>query len=71
MGHDSGIELPNVPGHELASIDTEVGRNVSQVKIGDRVKVPFVGGCGDCSEFHAGQQQVCFDQIHPGFTHWG
>ena len=71
MGHDSGIELPHVPGHELAGIVSEIGRDVTKVKVGDRVTVPFVGGCGNCSECHAGHQQVCLEQFQPGFTHWG
>jgi alcohol dehydrogenase len=33
--------------------------------------VPFICGCGSCSECHAGHQQVCLNQEQPGFTHWG
>jgi alcohol dehydrogenase len=40
-------------------------------KIGDRITVPFVGGCGACPECHGGHQQVCDHQFQPGFTHWG
>ncbi|MNV53120.1 alcohol dehydrogenase [compost metagenome] len=40
-------------------------------KVGDRVTVPFVSGCGHCAECHSGNQQVCPDQFQPGFTHWG
>jgi len=40
-------------------------------KIGDRVTVPFVSGCGRCAECHSGNQQVCPNQFQPGFTHWG
>lgn len=71
MGHDPDIVLPHVPGHELAGIVMEVGKGVSQWKAGDRVTVPFVGGCGACAECHAGHQQVCENQFQPGFTHWG
>lgn len=71
MGHDTDIELPHVPGHELAGIIVAVGKDVQQWKAGDRVTVPFVGGCGACSECHAGHQQVCHRQFQPGFTHWG
>jgi alcohol dehydrogenase len=39
--------------------------------VGDRVTVPFVGGCGQCPECHSGNQQVCDHQFQPGFTHWG
>jgi len=71
VGHDPDIELPHVPGHELAGIVAEVGKDVTRWKAGDRVTVPFVGGCGACPECHAGHQQVCENQFQPGFTHWG
>ena len=71
MGHDADIELPHVPGHELAGIVAAVGSDVGNWKVGDRVTVPFVSGCGACEQCHAGQQQVCDHQFQPGFTHWG
>lgn len=71
MGHDPDITLPHVPGHELAGIVLATGREVRRWKQGDRVTVPFVGGCGACPECHAGHQQVCEQQFQPGFTHWG
>ncbi|CAJ0821468.1 Alcohol dehydrogenase [Ralstonia wenshanensis] len=71
MGHDTDIELPHVPGHELAGVVAAVGADVTRWKIGDRVAVPFVAGCGHCPECHAGHQQVCEQQFQPGFTHWG
>ncbi|WP_083098904.1 zinc-dependent alcohol dehydrogenase family protein [Pseudophaeobacter leonis] len=71
MGHDTDIDLPHVPGHELAGVIAAVGKNVSKWRVGDRVTVPFISGCGSCSECHAGHQQVCHNQEQPGFTHWG
>lgn len=71
VGHDADIVLPHVPGHELAGIVEAVGKEVRKWKIGDRVTVPFVGGCGACPQCHAGHQQVCDRQFQPGFTHWG
>ncbi|MBQ4827618.1 zinc-dependent alcohol dehydrogenase family protein [Leisingera sp. HS039] len=71
MGHDADITLPHVPGHELAGTVAAVGKDVSKWRRGDRVTVPFVGGCGSCPECHAGHQQVCHSQFQPGFTHWG
>ena len=71
MGHDNDIELPHVPGHELAGTIIELGKTVKGFNIGDRVTVPFVGGCGNCEQCHSGNQQVCDYQFQPGFTHWG
>ena len=71
MGHDADITLPHVPGHELAGEIIELGMNVTDFKIGDRVTLPFVGGCGNCEQCNSGNQQVCDRQFQPGFTHWG
>ncbi len=71
MGNDSDIKLPHVPGHELAGIVLEVGSEVKNWKVGDRVTLPFVGGCGSCVQCASGNQQVCDFQFQPGFTHWG
>lgn len=71
VGHDADIVLPHVPGHELAGVIVATGKDVTKWKEGDRVTVPFVGGCGSCPECHAGHQQVCHHQFQPGFTHWG
>ena len=71
MGHDSDIVLPHVPGHELAGIIAEIGSEIRNFKVGDRVTVPFVSGCGHCPECVSGNHQVCDHQFQPGFTAWG
>jgi alcohol dehydrogenase len=71
MGHASDIKLPHVPGHELAGVVVETGEGVKNWKPGDRVTVPFVGGCGNCPECSSGNHQVCDHQFQPGFTAWG
>lgn len=71
MGHDADIVLPHVPGHEFAGTVTAVGKQVMRWRMGDRVTVPFVCGCGHCSECSSGNHQVCENQFQPGFTAWG
>jgi alcohol dehydrogenase len=72
LGHDSDItRLPHVPGHELAGVVEETGRNVTKWKRGDRATVPFVCACGMCPECVSGNHQVCDHQFQPGFTGWG
>jgi len=66
-GHEV-VALPHTPGHELAGTVREVGRAVSRWRVGDRVTVPFVLGCGTCELCRAGDTQVCTDQEQPGFT---
>lgn len=71
MGHDPDISLPHVPGHELAAVVLEIGRDVRHWRAGDRVTLPFVCGCGACEQCVTGNHQVCNHQFQPGFTHWG
>ena len=71
MGHDPDIKLPHVPGHEIAGVIEAVGKEVTKWKIGDRVSLPFVCGCGDCPQCVSGNHQVCDNQFQPGFTNWG
>lgn len=68
MGHISIIQLPHIPGHEMAGVVAAVGKNVKKFKVGDRVTLPFVCGCGVCEECLSGNQQVCENQFVPGFT---
>jgi alcohol dehydrogenase len=70
-GHDDDVAFPHVPGHELAGELVEVGAGVTRWRVGDRVTVPFVCGCGRCAWCLGGNAQVCPDQQQPGFTHWG
>jgi alcohol dehydrogenase len=72
QGHDADIKsLPHVPGHEFAGEVIEIGRDVTKWRVGDRVTMPFVAGCGYCRECQAGAAQVCESQFQPGFTAWG
>jgi alcohol dehydrogenase len=71
MGHDSDIQLPHVPGHELAGTVASVGSLVRNWKSGDRVTVPFSCGCGTCTQCETGNPHICDRYTQPGFTQWG
>lgn len=71
MGHDSDIVLPHVPGHELAGTIAAVGSGVTGWAVGDRVTTPFICACGECEQCLEGNQQVCPNQLQPGFNYWG
>lgn len=71
MGHDSDIQLPHVPGHELSGTVAAVGSLVRNWKPGDRVTVPFSCGCGTCPECERGNPHICDFYTQPGFTQWG
>lgn len=71
MGNDPDIHLPHVPGHELAGEIVTVGSKVCKFRVGERVTVPFVAGCGECDQCIAGDHQICDRQFQPGFTAWG
>lgn len=71
QGHDDGVSLPHVPGHELAGTIAQVGDDVRGWRVGQRVTVPFVCACGQCTACADGEPQVCENQTQPGFTHHG
>ncbi len=71
MGHDPDITPPHVPGHEISGVVEATGSAIRNFRAGDRVTLPFVGGCGKCEQCASGNHQVCDDQFQPGFTHWG
>ena len=70
-GHDPGISLPHVPGHELPGVVAEAGPGTSRWSAGDPVTAPFCCGCGSCEQCRAGNEQICDNYFQPGFTHWG
>ena len=71
MGHDTDISLPHVPGHEFAGVVEAVGKETAIWKIGDRVTMPFMGVCGNCTQCTSGDHHLCNNTYQPGFKRWG
>ena len=66
MGHyRDQISLPLIPGHEMAGDVMEVGPEVTGLRPGDRVTVPFGLACGHCPVCLDGNHQSCSDQLQP------
>ena len=66
MGHyGDQVSLPMIPGHEMAGDVVEVGPDVTGLRPGDRVTVPFGLACGRCHTCLDGNHQSCRDQVQP------
>jgi acryloyl-coenzyme A reductase len=51
--------LPVVPGHQIAGIVEEMGTEVTEFKIGDRVACMPLMSCGECEYCLEGQDNFC------------
>ena len=59
LGKNPYAQYPMVCGHEIAGVVTEVGIDVTELKVGTRVVVePFIG-CGQCYPCRIGKSNCC------------
>ncbi|MGI8393253.1 Zn-dependent alcohol dehydrogenase [Leucobacter sp. W1038] len=57
--HGMGFPMPVLLGHEVAGVVAEVGHAVTTVRVGDRVTVCMVAGCGICGECRRSRPYRC------------
>jgi propanol-preferring alcohol dehydrogenase len=58
-----------VPGHEIVGTIESVGADVSQLAVGDRVGVPWLGWtCGACVYCRSGRENLCDRARFTGYT---
>ena len=63
------ITYPQVVGHEIAGIVTEVGSDVTKHAVGDRVGVGcMVNSCRECENCRAGEEQYCLQGQHRTYS---
>ncbi|WP_248324167.1 alcohol dehydrogenase AdhP [Caballeronia sp. Sq4a] len=61
--------LPFIPGHEGVGYVAAVGADVTQVKEGDRVGVPWLyTACGHCEHCLSGWETLCHAQKNTGYS---
>jgi len=61
--------LPFIPGHEGVGIAAKVGRDVRDVKEGDRVGLPWLrAACGQCEWCITGWETLCPNAVYGGYT---
>jgi 2-desacetyl-2-hydroxyethyl bacteriochlorophyllide A dehydrogenase len=53
--------LPITPGHEVAGVVEEIGDQVTNVEVGDRVCLHYLVTCGDCTYCTLGSEQFCVE----------
>ncbi|MEU9455803.1 alcohol dehydrogenase catalytic domain-containing protein [Streptomyces sp. NPDC048277] len=67
-----GAVFPVTPGHEVAGVIAELGDQVRDWSVGDRVAVGWFGGsCGHCSFCRAGDVVHCPRRKVPGLSYPG
>ncbi|HET9102535.1 MAG TPA: alcohol dehydrogenase AdhP [Solirubrobacteraceae bacterium] len=60
---------PFIPGHEGVGRVVELGPGVSEVAIGDRVAMPWLGyACGVCDHCVSGWETLCLEQENMGYS---
>jgi alcohol dehydrogenase, propanol-preferring len=60
---------PFVPGHEGVGKVVEMGPGVTEVAVGDRVAMPWLGyACGTCDHCVSGWETLCLEQKNMGYS---
>ena len=66
------VKYPIVPGHEVVGRIDAVGADVTNLKHGDRVGVPWLGyTCGVCAYCRSGRENLCDRPLFTGYTRDG
>lgn len=59
LGTNAAATYPRIIGHEMVGVVEEIGENVTNLKLGDRVIVNQVTSCGECYPCRKGRGNVC------------
>jgi propanol-preferring alcohol dehydrogenase len=71
-GELPGPQFPIIPGHEIVGRIDAIGADVSDLKIGERVGIPWLGHtCGVCPYCVEHRENLCDHPLFTGFTRDG
>ncbi|UTM47178.1 MULTISPECIES: S-(hydroxymethyl)mycothiol dehydrogenase [Glutamicibacter] len=59
-----GDEYPYLLGHESTAVVSQIGENVTNVKVGDRVILNWRAVCGQCRACAKGEPKYCFNTFN-------
>lgn len=65
------VPIPIIPGHEGVGVIADIGKEVKNVKVGDRVAFEALQGCGYCLDCKLGNKNMCNNWEHLGLTRDG
>src|SRR5262245_9897497 len=67
-GELPAIATPIVPGHEIVGVVERVGDGVTELAVGDRVGIPWLGySCGRCVYCVSGRENLCVSGRFTGY----
>jgi len=58
---DQRVSMPHIMGHECSGEIAQIGANVKDLKIGDKVVVRPLGPCGECAACKVGNSHICYN----------
>jgi len=62
-------KMPLVPGHEGVGEIVKIGANITHLKLGDRVGIPWLySACGQCDYCLSGDENLCLSQQNSGYS---
>ncbi|MDR2788404.1 MAG: alcohol dehydrogenase catalytic domain-containing protein [Candidatus Accumulibacter sp.] len=61
---------PAILGHEIAGDVVEIGKDVRDIRLGDRVTVEPQYGCRECDFCRQGLVNLCSSKVVPGTAKW-
>jgi propanol-preferring alcohol dehydrogenase len=66
-GELSEARRPVVPGHQIVGVVAEIGAEVRNFALGERIGVPWLGGsCGRCRFCRSGRENLCDKTLYTG-----